>query len=169
MTQTLASDMVQRGLTVLLERTRQQREFSADEARQLIDSCEIGFILVERIWNLAQGFLDRGMEGRKLAFLLKESLDIFALSVEAFEAARSKVEASGLAEEEKNAGSAGLEKWSRRAEKMRDELSSLLRWLETLPPAVNPSSLPGGRENREAAGYVDLDDLTARLLSGGGE
>ena len=161
---TLASDMAHKSLGTLLERVERQREFSSDQARELIASCEVGSLALERCWQLVQEFLSRGMERRQLIFFLKELLDGIELGLKAFNVAHTRIKAADLTSEEK-ADSVGLvERVSRRSVEMRDELSALLRWLETPQPAIDPLTLPAGRGNRDAEGYVNLDDLT-RLLN----
>src|SRR6267378_2086244 len=79
MSQTLASDMIRKSLDVFLETVERSHDFPADEVRELLDSCEIPALVLEGLWELTQGFLDRGMEGKRLAFLLKEFVDVFKL------------------------------------------------------------------------------------------
>lgn len=167
MPSTLSSDMARKSVAVLLERVERQDAFSPDEARELLDSCEMGLLVIERLGLLAQGFLDRGMEGKKLTFLLKELVDVLELGVKAFDVARQRVLAAGFAPQEAAEGLSAIGRAGRRAAEMRDEWSALVKWLETTPPEVDPAALPQGGGEREAEGYINLDDLTARLLSGG--
>jgi hypothetical protein len=163
MAQTLTSEMAQKSLGALLDRVERQREFSPDEARELLASCEIGSLVLERLWQLAQELLDRGIEGRKLTFMLKELADVVELGRRAFDGARARVATADLTPEEKSAGESMLKQVDLRTAEMRDELTALVRWLETPPAEVDPSSLPGGRADRDAQGYVNLEDLTSRL------
>jgi hypothetical protein len=163
MAQALTSDMVQKSLGALLDRVERQHDFAPDEAQELLASCEIGSLVLERLWQLVQGMLDRGIEGSKLTFLLKELVDVVELGRKAFERARARVTAANLPPDEKAEGESMLKQVEVRTAEMRGELSALLRWLETPPKAVDPSSLPGGRGNKDTPGYVNLDDLTARL------
>lgn len=167
MPQTIASDMVRKSFGALLERVERQGDFSPDEAQELLAGCEIGSLVLEQLWRLAQGCLDRGMESRKLTFLLKEFLDVIELAIKTFDAARAKVKVADFTSKERAEGLSMLELQGRRAAEMRDGLSALLRWLETPPKTLAPSVLPVGRGDREAEGYVDLDDLTTRLLPSG--
>jgi hypothetical protein len=167
MSQTLVSDMARKSLDPFLERAERRGEVSPEEARELLASCEIPAFVLERLWHLAQSYLDRGMERKQLAFLLKEYVEIHELGIKAFDAARDKVKVAGLAPEEKAEGLSMLERAGQEAAARRDELSSLLRRLETLRREVAQESLPKGRGDQKAEGYVSLDDVTARLLSGG--
>jgi hypothetical protein len=166
MSPTLPLDMARKSVATLLERVEQQDAFSPDEARDLLASCEMGILVLERLWVLAQGFLDRGMESRKLTFLLKEFVDVLELGVKAFDVARERVRSAGLTSQEKVEGLSALERAGRRAVDMREEWSALVSWLETPPPEIDPQSLPEGVGEPEAEGYITLDELTNRLLSG---
>jgi hypothetical protein len=166
MPQALAPDMARKSLDTLLQRVEQQRHFSADEARELLASCELAALILERLWRLVQGFLDRGMERTKLLFFLKELVDVLALGQKAFDVAQARAKAADLTPQEGLEGLSLLERAGRRAAQMHDDLLSLVRWLETPPSDVDRSSLPAGREDPDAGKYVSLDDLTARLQSG---
>jgi hypothetical protein len=165
MAPTLPSDMARKSVATLLERVEQQDAFSPDEGRDLLASCEMGFLVLERVWVLAQGFLDRGMESWKLTLLLKEFVDVLEVGVKAFDVARERVKSSGLTSQDKAEGLSALGRAERRAAEMREELSSLVNWLETPFPEIDPQSLPERVGEREAEGYITLDDLTNRLLS----
>jgi hypothetical protein len=120
---------------------------------------------LEKQWLLTQDLLDRGTEGSKLTFRLKELLDALDLGVKAFGAGRNQVKTADLPPQEKADGLEAIEKAGRRAADMRAEASALLNWLETPFPEIDPASLPEGIGEREAKGYISLDDLTARLLA----
>jgi len=165
MPQILTSEMARKSFGALLEGVERQEDFSPDEAHELLASCEMGSLVLERLWHLAQGFLDRGMEARKLTFLVKELVDVIELGIKALDTARERVKAAAIAQEKRAEAIAMLELQGRRATEIRDELLALVRWLETPRPAVTPSSLPVDAGDRDAQGYVDLKDLTARLLS----
>jgi hypothetical protein len=166
MAPTLPSDMARKSVAVLLERVERQGAFSPDEGRELIAGCEIVFIVLEKQWVLIQGLLDRGTEGSKLTVRLKELVNVLELGAKAFGVARDQVTAADLASQEKADGLDALERAARRVADMRSEASALLSWLETPFREIDPMSLPEGIGEREAEGYITLDDLTARLLSG---
>src|SRR5437763_15186958 len=104
MPQTLASDIARNSFTVALERLERQHDFSADEGRELLAGCEMGVLILERVWHLAQGFLDRGMERVKLTFLIKALMDVVELAAKAFDAARARVTRADLVPQEKEDG-----------------------------------------------------------------
>jgi hypothetical protein len=165
MAQTLASDMVQKSLAVFSDRVQRQQLFSAAEARELLAGCPILFLSLEKLWELAQGFLDRGMESKRMIFLLKECADLLDWGIQALSKATERVEASELSADEKTEGEALLERARLQALEWRNELSKLVHRLETPPRPVDPAMLPGGRGDREAKGYVGLDEMTAHLIS----
>jgi hypothetical protein len=107
------------------------------------------------------------MERRNLVFFLREYQDVLELGIKAFGIAREKILAADFPQDERAKGVSMLEGASERAMDRCRELAALLRWLETPAREVPLASLPGGREDRESTGYVGLDELTARLLSGG--
>ena len=84
MAPTLPSDMTRKSVAVLLERVERQNDSSPDEAFELLAGCEIAFLVLEKQWLLIQDLLDRGTEGSKLIFRLKELLDALDLGVKAF-------------------------------------------------------------------------------------
>ena len=49
MPQTLASDIAQKSLDVLLERAGQPRNGSLDNTQEILDNCEIPYLLIERL------------------------------------------------------------------------------------------------------------------------
>jgi hypothetical protein len=167
MPQTIASDMARKSFGALLERVERQGSFSPEEAQELLASCEIGSMVLERLWRLAQGCLDRGMESKKLTFLVKEFMDVIELAIKTFGTARERAKVAGLTPDERAEGLSSLELQGQRAAEMHNELSALLRWLQKPAKTLGPLTLPADRGDREAEGYVDLNDLTARLLSHG--
>lgn len=158
----LASDMVRKSLDTFLAKAEQADALSPDDARELLASCAIPIVVLEKLGQLTLAFLDRGIEARYLAFLLKEFLDVLELGTKAFAAARSKVAIADLPTEERAEGVLMLEQAVRRAEEMRGESAGLLSRLT--PWHVDPASLPGERGDKDAKGYISLDDLTALLL-----
>src|SRR5438552_17112699 len=114
MPQTLASDMAQKSFGALLERVEQQHDFSPDEAQELLASCEIGSVVLERLGQLTQRFLDRGMERKKLTFLLREFVDVMNSGIRAFDRARERVNLADLTPEEKAEGISRLEQLGQR-------------------------------------------------------
>lgn len=161
----LASDMARKSLEPFLAKAEQRDDFSFDEAREFLASCVIPIVVLERLGQLTHGFLDRGIESNYLAFLLKEFLDVLELGIKAFGTARGKAAAAPLPPEERAEGVLMLERAGRRAEEMYGEFSALLGRLT--PWEADPSSLPEERGEKNATGYMSLDELTTRLLSCG--
>lgn len=165
MAPTLPSDMARQSVAVLLERVERQGASSPDEARELLAGCEIAVLVLEKQWLLIQDLLDRGTEGSKVIFRLKELLDSLDLSAKAFAGGVDQVKAADLTSQEKADGLAAIEKAGRRVAELRAEALALFNWLKTPFPEIDPASLPKGSREREAKGYISLDELTARRLA----
>lgn len=165
MPQTLASDMARKSLDVLLDRVERPHEFSAEEARELLAGCVVQVAVLDRLWEQTQRCLDRGIEGKHLRFLLQELADDLDRGIKAFSAASEKVKATNLPSPEKMEGVSLLESAVRRAVDMRGASVDLLGRLEAPPRRFDPHTLPQDTGDPALAGYVGLDDLTARLLS----
>ena len=166
MTQTLTSDMVRSSLDVFLARVEEPHEFSAEEVRELLSSCEIPVLVLERLWLQIQGILDRGMECRKFCTFLNGAINVLELGVKAFTAAQAPVRNADLSSQEKEEGLSKLQQAGRRAVEMRDKLAKLVRWISTPPRPIDPATLPSGRGDPNAPGYISLDDLMEQWLAG---
>jgi hypothetical protein len=162
MSQTLASDMVRKGLSVLLERVERQQDFPPRDVADLLTSCDMTAVFLDRLWQLAQGCLDRGLEGKQLSSLLKELVETLELGIKALILARERMQTA-----KPPADVSMLERSLQLAAHRRDELVALVSRLETSSRAVALASLPTGRGERESDGYVSLESLQDRLLSGG--
>src|SRR5207249_4560715 len=119
MSQTLSSDMVRKSLDVFIERLEGADDFTPDEARGLLDSCEMAVLLQDKLWQMAQALLDRGMESKKLAFLLKEFTDVIEVGLKAFNTAGDRLKGTALTPEERTKGVSLLEQAARRAVERR--------------------------------------------------
>jgi hypothetical protein len=156
----LASEMARRSFDALLESLEGEVELIPDEARELLAGCEMGALQLERLWQLAQAFLDRGMEHKRLVWLFKEFTEVIDLGVRGFAAAREKIKTLRLAPDERAESLASMDRMAGRATQMRSELLALLRWLEKGPLEV--VSLPPNRGD-PGCGYISLEDLKARF------
>jgi len=156
--------MARKSLDVLLDRVERQHELSPEEARDLLAGCTVQIAVLDRLCEQTKRSLDRGIEAQQLRSLVKELVDDLDRSIKAFSAACAKVNATDLPPPEKMETAAFLENAIHHALNMRGDLSTLLRRLETPPPQFDPRTFPAGREDPAAAGYISLDDVTARLL-----
>jgi hypothetical protein len=68
MTRTLASNIARSSFDTFLESARGQDRLSTDEAREFVVSCEIPIAVLDKRWQLIQGLLDRGIEGKRSPF-----------------------------------------------------------------------------------------------------
>ena len=166
MSSTLAPAMARTGLDALLARLETQTTFTSEQARELLAACEMGDLFVKKLWQLIQGSLDRGTEGGRFRALLKETADVIDVAVKVFGFASERLKTAAVTPTERAEGMATLEQATRQAEAMRQEVSHLLRWLERPPKPIDPSILRADRGDPAAKGYIDLDELTKRLLSG---
>ncbi len=148
MSQLLASEIVGKGLNAFLERVERQEPLSAAEARQLLASCDLPIVLLERYWQLVQGSLDRGMERESLLVLLKEAMDNLEQGARTFATARTRINSADLASEERTAGSDMLEYAHARASRMLGELSSLYNRLTAPPREMEVATLPEERDQQ---------------------
>lgn len=165
MSKTLASDMARNSLNVFLERAQQQRELSSEEGRDLLDSCGIAEAVLDRLWQLTHGFIDRGMEGKRLLILLKELLEVLEVGSDAFATAKEKIALATMDKESQTHGFRLLDQAATRTRKMFDEASELVRRLEKPMKGFDASIISEGRGNENAEGFIGLEDFAAKLAS----
>jgi hypothetical protein len=168
MVSTLTAEMVRGSLIPFVERAEHSEHLSPDEARELLVSCTIPTVILDHLAERLIGSLDRGVEGRQLAASLRELLGHLESCAQAYHRFRSRLESTGLEPEEKAEGIARLEATIRTADAIREKLSSLLNFLETSRPAVDPASLRAAGGERKAAEFVGLDEFVTRLRSAKG-
>jgi hypothetical protein len=152
-----------------LEENGQARAHTSAEIRELLAACGFGAAVLEKGWESLQHLLCQGMESRKMHLIVKEFLDILELAIKTvYPKVRAITVGKSLADDERLAGLATLDQLSLRAAKMRDELASLQRLLETPPPRVKIESF-SARDKAGAAdhrGYVDVEEILAKLKAG---
>ena len=165
MPQTLASDIAQKSLDVLIERAGQPRNGSADDTQEILDNCEIPYLLIERLWRSVQESLDRGVEERKFLGLLKDCLAVIERATRTMETVRERVKSASLSPLDKAKGLSLLDRLDQSAVKKRDELTKLLRWIERPRPEIDLSKLPVTKVGREAEGFIDHDELMDQFLT----
>src|SRR5438105_2930418 len=105
-------------------------------------------MLLEKLWEQDGKLLERGVEGRELRLVLKESLAVVEESLRLFTAVRN-----AAAQHE---DFARLEPIRRRAEQIRDDLAALLHWLDAPAPQIDPATLTGGGDSPTAEGYESI-------------
>lgn len=165
MPHTLASDLAQKSLDVLLEHAGQSRNGSVDETKELLDNCEYPYLLIERLWRSIQESLDRGVEKRKFTALVKDCLDVIERTAGTMNAIRERVKVAPLSPQDKTVGLSLLAELDRGASDKRNRLTELVRWLEKPRPEIDVSKLPANRGDPDAKGYISHEELVARLLS----
>jgi len=158
--------MIRKSLDVFVNEVEGQQDFTREGTAEWLAGCDLCVHIMEGLWKLAQGLLERGMESKKLMVLLKEIVGVFEFGIKAFGIAGEKMKAANLTPEECTEAIARLELAARLAAERHAELSALLQWLETPPKEVALSELPASSGSQQAQGYVSLDVLTTRLLAG---
>jgi hypothetical protein len=167
MAPTLASDVGRKSLDALLDRLGQPHQFSPDEVQELLASCEMIASLLDRLAQLSEQFLDRGTEAKRLALFLTGWDELLKLGIRAFGAARQRVEEADISQLEQSSALSVLDGLLQRGAGIHDRWTALLRWLESLPRDVNPTSLPEERGGRDATGYITLEQLSSQLHADG--
>jgi hypothetical protein len=135
--------------------------------RQASVACEIVSLNWERHAGDTAEVIEEGIEGSKLRFVMKESLDAIQLSLWVFGKVR---ELAHLRLPPGRAQWHALERLSGavdRMEKVKQEYEALLHFAEGEAPTVNPGDLlDSGTEGQTAGGYEGLDSILARLQTG---
>jgi len=168
MARNVASEMARRSFDAIFDRVEGPNHFSADETREVLAGCELGALMLERLWQGANRRLEQGMESTQVTFLWNEFIEVIDRAIQVYDVARARIQAADISPPESAEALAKVEHLSRRVLDQRHQLVALARWLETPPAAITPATLPGAREREAAEGYIDLQTLRARLLSGEG-
>lgn len=167
MAATLVPQVVHSSLRPLRDALRREaHHYTPQEVQELIDVCSITEVLVEKLRQSNGKLLDHGTERSKLAFLLKESMDAIEVSLWILARVREIAASESPASEAKREDLLMLERLNLRAEEVKQEFLSLLRWLDAPPPSVVPASLTGAGDSPTAEGYENLDDLLAKVRAG---
>jgi hypothetical protein len=167
MSQSLVSDMFRSTLGVFCDHVERQQTFSREDAMELLSTCDIVRLVMDRSWELTQGQLNSGIEGKKMAATLNEYIALFESSERAFGVGLNRIRAANLTHVEQAKGLSLLKELQQIAEKRRQELSKLLQWLQAPRSDTGFASLPGDRGTKDAAGYIGLDEFNAQFLAGG--
>jgi hypothetical protein len=141
--------------------------FAPDDVRDLLFTCDTGAAVLDRLHVSLQVCLGRGIEGGKLAFVLKEFADVIELALnEVYPKLRSITADGALPEGERLAGLDTLDHFREHAVALRTELISLQQWVETPPPRVDlvVVSQRGAAEARECE---TSEEILRRLAAGG--
>jgi hypothetical protein len=168
MAPTLVAQIVRSSLRPLRDALRrQEHRFTKEEVQEFLDACSVAAFLIEKLREANDKLLDQGTEGAKLAFFLRESRDAVDEGLWMFTRVREIAVQEVPPFKGKDEGLTLLESFSQRAREVQQELAALLRWLDTPPPRVDPASLAGGGDSPTAEGYESIEDILARLRTGG--
>ena len=150
----------------LKEELEQDANPSPDSVREQLFKCEFIDFIFSRQWQRVDGFMNRGIEGKKLIFFIKEFRDALDLGIQAFDKVSNRIGEVRITDEEKKEAVLNLERWATRSRKMAEELSKLLLTLETPATEVDTASLRAGGTEKQAKGFVSSREFFSRLPSG---
>jgi len=171
MTPTLFPTMAQeafRPLRAALGTDRKEADYSPDEVRNLLYACGFGAAVLDKLREMFQAFLRRGMESRKLHFLVKEFMDVLELARdEVYPKVRAITAGGALPAEERSSSLGSLDEFSRNAAAVQAELATLQRWLEAPPPDIDLAAILAEKAAAQPVPYDDLDDILRKLTAGG--
>lgn len=168
MAPTLISHIVRSALLPLRNALGQTKHhYSPEEVQELFDACAMAAILIDKLWGANGKLLDHGLEGSKLVCLLKEAKDTVEEALSAFAKVLEIATKETPSFEGKREGCAVLERAIQRTATVRSNLDSLLNWLSTPSPQVDPAALVRGEDSLTSEGYTNLDSLLDRLQAGG--
>jgi hypothetical protein len=170
MTPALFPEMAQSTFKPLLGRltgNKQLREFSADEVRELLVACDFGAVMLDKLSEMLQTLLRRGIESQKLSFFLQEFNDTIELAQNEIYARVGEIAAGqALPAEERLAAQQSLDDFRARAMAKGKELASLRQWLENPPQKVDFDSMGAGTTTQKAGTNGDIDEILVRLRAG---
>ena len=149
----------------LKEELEQDANPSPDSVREQLFKCEFIDFIFNRQWQRVDGFMNRGIEGKKLIFFIKEFRDALSLGIQAFDKVSKRIGEVRITEEEKKEAILNLEQWATRSRKMVDQLSKLLLTLETSPPEVDIASLRAAGTEKQVKGFISSREFFSRLHS----
>jgi hypothetical protein len=131
-------------------------------------ACGFGAAVLDKLSEMFQAFLRRGIENRKLSLLCQEFSQTIELALNDVYARVSEIAASEpLPLEERLAAQQTLNEFRARALAMRDELASLKRWLQNPPANVDLDSVTAETTAPNHMDCEDIDNILARLRTGG--
>jgi hypothetical protein len=162
MTSALTLEIARSSLRPVQDALRnQERRFARQDVWELLEACKIQASVAEMTWEVFQGFIEFGAEGRSLCASAKEAKEALAQTLETFSQAREvasgKTPRHGVREDDLLLI---LEDAARRVRQIREKFVSLLERIDVLPPPLDPAKLTG------AGNYVGSDEFLAQLKGG---
>jgi hypothetical protein len=142
--------------------SRSGHDFTRDEVLDLVGACAVGGMLIIGLRRGLRGLLENGIEGRKLAFLLKESVDALDESIDTFGRIRTVVDGAALSSTDQAQCTGILEGAEQRAEAAKAEFLALLGFLDRTPSKLDPASFPGTASAPDTK-YDTLDSILEGL------
>src|SRR5438876_8036497 len=159
MSQTIVPDMVEKSLDVVFREIERSGDSpTTGEMRELLSGCQMAKNSLDGLWRLVGDTLDQGMERKRLTAFVARSLSVFDQGMKALRMVSERAARTNLSPEDKRSISTfheTLNRWT----KSRNDLSSLLHWLEVPRPITVPASLPNRKDDPDLEGYIDLEDF----------
>ena len=164
MSQTLASDFIQKGFNVVSERMQTSRKLSSETMQGIVLGCRLGWTALEQLSQLLREAVDRGIERRPLLDFVRNALGACDRGSEIFNQAKQRATEATFLPEEAKQTLATLEDLIERSSQMHNKLASLQAWLEKPRHPVALASLPDENGDPHHTGYLDLEELKERML-----
>jgi hypothetical protein len=144
----------------------ERKGFTPEQAEELFGLCQFLANVVEWSWARVRDELREGTEGLLLSRALRAILDQVEETLRIYAKFRGDIIAAPPAYPALKADLDSLEKSSAAVERIRQQMASLLGWVETPLPRLDIDTLPKGEESPTAEGYESGDRILERLLSG---
>jgi len=161
MSNSLIVDAVKGTLRPLRESVERD-ENTQDKVREWLDVCETTVPMIQRIAVYTHRCLLGGIEGSKLAFLLKEAKDALEMARPLFEKVQESATNDAQLFEGKESGLATVAKGIDSIKTSVGEINRLLTWLETSRPRLSEFSPPVEPRPED---YRKLDDALLTELT----
>lgn len=162
----VTAEYARAGIQVIIDRAT-PAAFSRDDLQPLLLAAEFAVMVLRRMVSVVEKLLDRGIEQRRLVFIVKEFLDVYNLATEAFRGVEKCVESARLMDgDEHQIAFDTLVAQQQDVLKQRERLVSLLTWLERPLAPIDESRLRVSTREKDAPGYASFDALIERERSG---
>jgi hypothetical protein len=145
----------------------ERRGFAPEQVEELFGLCQFLANVVEWSWARIREELREGTEGILLSRTLRAILGQVEESLRIYGKFQNNIVAASPTYPGLQADLDDLEKSSADVERIRQQMTSLLGWVETPLPHLNLDALPKGEESPTAEGYESGARILERLLSGG--
>lgn len=146
---------------------RQPKGFTPEQAEELFSWCLSAANTIEWSWNTFEEEVKEGAEGRLLARSLRAVLEQVDIVLSTYAKFRKIVTTSTPKYPGLTVSLSKLDRATSSVERKRQQLASLLAWVDTPLPSIDLDKLPKGEGSQSAEGYEDSKEILTRLQSGG--